>query len=159
MTTPDVVRCCDGHFRRAVYGIGPYIADYPEQALLCCIVQGWCPKFVFVFVSHLFSSCLCLTRCTAKLEDLDGLSVHTLLRSCEHTEELVKAFELGDLWDDYGLVGDIVVRFFPCIFLSRILVPLDYAISLFRAPCVSLNYSDTFGCLSADPRTPAVNLR
>jgi Plavaka transposase len=44
MTTPEVVRCPDAHFRRAVYGIGPYIGDYPEQALLACIVQNWCPK-------------------------------------------------------------------------------------------------------------------
>ena len=46
MTKPDVVRCPDGHFRRAVYGIGPYIADYPEQALLACVVQNWCPRYV-----------------------------------------------------------------------------------------------------------------
>lgn len=44
MTTPEIVRCPDAHFRRAVYGIGPYIGDYPEQALLACIVQNWCPK-------------------------------------------------------------------------------------------------------------------
>lgn len=44
MTTPEVVKCSDGHFRRAVYGLGPYIADYPEQVWLSCIVQGWCPK-------------------------------------------------------------------------------------------------------------------
>jgi hypothetical protein len=44
MTTPEVVRFPDGHFRRAIYGLGPYIGDYPEQALLACIVQGWCPK-------------------------------------------------------------------------------------------------------------------
>jgi len=51
MTTPEVVRCPDSHFRRVVYGLGPYIADYPEQALLACIVQGWCPKHVF-YVSY-----------------------------------------------------------------------------------------------------------
>jgi Plavaka transposase len=34
-TTHDVVRCCDGHFRRAIYRVGPSIADYPGQALLC----------------------------------------------------------------------------------------------------------------------------
>ena len=45
MTTPEVTLCPDGHFRRVIYGIGPYIADYPEQALLACIVQGWCPKY------------------------------------------------------------------------------------------------------------------
>jgi hypothetical protein len=50
MTKPEVVCCPDGHFRRAVYGLGPYIADYPEQALLACIVQGWCPKLVFGFI-------------------------------------------------------------------------------------------------------------
>jgi hypothetical protein len=44
MTTPEVVKCPDGHFRRAVYGLGPYIADYPEQVWLSGIVQGWCPK-------------------------------------------------------------------------------------------------------------------
>jgi hypothetical protein len=44
MTVPEVVRFPDGHFRRVIYGLGPYIADYPEQALLACIVQGWCPK-------------------------------------------------------------------------------------------------------------------
>jgi Plavaka transposase len=44
MTEPDIVRCADGYFRRVIYGLGPYIADYPEQALLACIVQGWCPR-------------------------------------------------------------------------------------------------------------------
>ncbi|KAI0348823.1 hypothetical protein OH77DRAFT_571853 [Trametes cingulata] len=43
MTAPDVVLCGDGHYRKVVYGLGPYIADYPEQALPACIVQGWCP--------------------------------------------------------------------------------------------------------------------
>ena len=44
MTKAEVVRCADDHFRQAIYEIGPYIADYPEQCLLTCIVQGWCPK-------------------------------------------------------------------------------------------------------------------
>jgi hypothetical protein len=42
--TPEVYKCPDGHFRRVIWGIGPYIADYPEQVLLACVVQGWCPK-------------------------------------------------------------------------------------------------------------------
>jgi Plavaka transposase len=48
-TTPEVFRCSDGHYRRVIWGIGPYIADYPEQALLACIVQNWCAKCVFTF--------------------------------------------------------------------------------------------------------------
>jgi len=47
MTTPEVVKCPDGHLRRTVYGLGPYIADYPEQVWLAAIVQDWCPKWVF----------------------------------------------------------------------------------------------------------------
>ena len=39
----DIVCCADHHFQRAIYGIGLYITDYPEQALVACIVTGWCP--------------------------------------------------------------------------------------------------------------------
>jgi hypothetical protein len=46
ITNPEVALTPDGHFRRVVYSIGPYIADYPEQALLACVVQGWCPRYV-----------------------------------------------------------------------------------------------------------------
>ena len=42
--TPEVFRCPDGHFRRVIWGIGPYIADYPEQVLLACIVKNWCAQ-------------------------------------------------------------------------------------------------------------------
>lgn len=48
METPDIVHCPDGHFRRVIYSLGPYIADYPEQVLLSGIVSGWCPKLVNV---------------------------------------------------------------------------------------------------------------
>ena len=44
MEEPEVIKCPDGHLCRAVYKLDPYIADYPEQCLLSCIVQGWCPK-------------------------------------------------------------------------------------------------------------------
>ena len=51
MTIPEVVRFPDGHFRKVIYGLGPYIADYSEQALLACIVQGWCLKHVFLLIN------------------------------------------------------------------------------------------------------------
>ena len=44
MMNPKVVRCPDGHFRRAFFSLGPYIADYPEQVWLACIVFNWCLK-------------------------------------------------------------------------------------------------------------------
>ena len=44
MTTPEITRCPDRHYRQVIYGFGPYIADYPKQVLLTGIVQGWCPR-------------------------------------------------------------------------------------------------------------------
>lgn len=49
MSTPEVTRCPDGHFRRVIYGLGPYLADYPEQVLFTCTVQGWCPMYVYPY--------------------------------------------------------------------------------------------------------------
>ena len=50
MTQPRVTRCADGHFRRVIYGLGPYIADYPEQVLLSLVVSGWCPMLVYSLI-------------------------------------------------------------------------------------------------------------
>ena len=44
MSTPEKVQCANGFYQKAVYGIGPYIADYPEQVLVSGIVQGRCLK-------------------------------------------------------------------------------------------------------------------
>lgn len=44
MTEPEVVLCADSKYRRAIYGFGPYIADYPEQVLIACVVQNWCAR-------------------------------------------------------------------------------------------------------------------
>ncbi|KAI9441589.1 hypothetical protein H4582DRAFT_2110402 [Lactarius indigo] len=73
-----------GHFRRVIYSIGPYIADYPEQALLACIVQGWCP------------------RCTALPGNLD---IGGERRSQELTNALINVLDPGSLWSQYGIVG------------------------------------------------------
>lgn len=51
MSIPIVMRCPDGHYRRVILTLGPYIADYPEQVLVTGIVSGWCPQCV------LLSSC------------------------------------------------------------------------------------------------------
>ena len=56
MEKPEVVRYRDGHYHRTIYGLGPYIADYPEQVLLACIVQGWCPRCVNFTFSLMINS-------------------------------------------------------------------------------------------------------
>lgn len=52
MTTWDLVRCADYHFRRTIYGLGPYIADYPEQSTAAGTVYGWCVTSVSFPASH-----------------------------------------------------------------------------------------------------------
>ena len=56
MEKPEVVRYGDGHYRQTIYGLGPYIADYPEQVLLACIVQGWCPRYDCYFINYMRDS-------------------------------------------------------------------------------------------------------
>ena len=46
MKTPDIVQCPDKYFRRVLYGLGPHIADYPEQAIIAWILMNWCPTYV-----------------------------------------------------------------------------------------------------------------
>jgi len=38
MSEPKVVKCGDGFYRCVMYGLGPYIANYPEQVLISGIV-------------------------------------------------------------------------------------------------------------------------
>ncbi|KII96186.1 hypothetical protein PLICRDRAFT_87439 [Plicaturopsis crispa FD-325 SS-3] len=104
MTTPEVTMCPDGHYRRVIYGLGPYIADYPEQVLLSSIVTGWCPK------------------CTAPPENLDGPSGR---RTHEHTAALLDAFNLKVLWRDYGIAGNITpfTASFPRADIHELLSP------------------------------------
>ncbi|KAI9569773.1 hypothetical protein HD554DRAFT_2019509 [Boletus coccyginus] len=99
-----VTRCADGHFRRVIYGLGPYIANYPEQALLGCIVQGWC------------------TCCTAQNSDLDsggGPRAHA------HSEQLCTTMDPRTLWDDYGIVGDVepFTAHFPRADIHELITP------------------------------------
>lgn len=49
MSIPVVHRCPDGHYRRCIYDLAAFIADYPEQVVLTGIVQGWCGRLVNLF--------------------------------------------------------------------------------------------------------------
>ncbi|KAJ7064481.1 hypothetical protein C8F01DRAFT_1209068 [Mycena amicta] len=87
MTKWEVMLFPDGHYRRVIFGLGPYIADYPEQVLLACVVQGWC------------------ARCTAKRDDLDGPAGR---RTQSHTEALFEALDHKRMWDEYGVISDVL---------------------------------------------------
>jgi hypothetical protein len=110
MTVPRITRCCDGHFRRIVYGLGPYIADYPEQALLACVVQNWCPKYFFYFTANKYRTLtIPFKRCTAPHDNLDGDIGGP--HSHAHTDALLSSgtITLREVWDSYGIVGELLV--------------------------------------------------
>ncbi|KAH9914673.1 uncharacterized protein B0H18DRAFT_1125390 [Fomitopsis serialis] len=89
MREPDIVRCWDGYFRRSIYGLGPFLADYPEQALCACIVYGWC------------------VTCPGDHKNLDeGLLQGR--RTREHRELLIKNMDEKRLWEDYGIISDVI---------------------------------------------------
>ena len=67
--------------------------------------------FTTLFLSF---SRLSSARYTTNNKDLDEEAGQ---HSHEHTELLMSEFELGALWDGYGLVGDIIVGYVICIYV------------------------------------------
>ena len=114
MKQPVVRRCPDNHFRRVVFGFGPFIADYPEQVVLAGIVQGWCCRYI---LSRHNEPILTLSRCAACSDDLDG-NLKANRRTCEHTEMLRQTFDPGILWDEYGVDEGVVVLFFFTLYFK-----------------------------------------
>ncbi|KIJ17530.1 hypothetical protein PAXINDRAFT_72399, partial [Paxillus involutus ATCC 200175] len=106
MIQPKVKLCPDGHYRRIIYGLGPYIADYPEQVLLSCIVQGWCPI------------------CLANRKDLDG-SDDAGPCTHEHSKLLMQTFASDILWKEYGLIDNILpfTASFPRANIHELIAP------------------------------------
>ncbi|KAG1846644.1 hypothetical protein F4604DRAFT_1884139 [Suillus subluteus] len=69
-------------------GDGPYIADYKEQLVLSCVVKHWCPKCIEVHTN------------------LDGGGMY---HCHEHSDFLIKELHRNILWDEYGLIGDLIM--------------------------------------------------
>lgn len=75
-----------------IYGLGPYIADYPEQSVLACVVYNWCAK------------------CFAFPGNLDRLNDG--LRGREATDTLCEEFDYTMLWEEWGIItGSDLVPF------------------------------------------------
>ncbi|KAI6101116.1 hypothetical protein EDD16DRAFT_1716689 [Pisolithus croceorrhizus] len=88
MTVPQVMKCPDDHFHCVICGIGPYIADYPEQVLISRIVQNWCG------------------RCTASPNDLDAGGPPCM---AELMRALIKELQASVAWDEWGIDANIVL--------------------------------------------------
>ncbi|KAG1804346.1 hypothetical protein EV424DRAFT_1544679 [Suillus variegatus] len=104
MMKPEVTCFGDGHYRRVIYGLGPYIADYEEQVLLTCIFRNWC------------------TKCLSRHGNLNDVS---LCRSRSHTDVLIEECNSGTLHLEYGIVGELVpfTNDFPHADIHELLAP------------------------------------
>ncbi|KAH9941016.1 hypothetical protein B0H21DRAFT_870312 [Amylocystis lapponica] len=104
MSIPEIARCPDGHFRRVVYELGPFIADYPEQVMLAGIVQGWCPK------------CLAAP---------DELRTAGQPRCRAHTEYLRSHFDSDVAWTGWGIDMNVMpfTTNFPRADIYELLTP------------------------------------
>ncbi|PPQ73084.1 hypothetical protein CVT24_009448 [Panaeolus cyanescens] len=105
MEKPELMKYCDGFYRWTIFGIGPYIADYPEQVLLACIVQNWCPL------------------CTAQWNKLDDSEAGR--RSHKLTEALMDVMGPKALWSDFGIIDGILpfTHEFPRADIHELLSP------------------------------------
>ncbi|KAI1784730.1 hypothetical protein LXA43DRAFT_901116, partial [Ganoderma leucocontextum] len=78
-TTPEVLRCPDGQFRRAIFSTGPFIADYPEQVYVSGITSGWAPKSVSTCILIIHSESKCRLRFPAFIYYFPRADMHELL--------------------------------------------------------------------------------
>ncbi|KAH9923725.1 uncharacterized protein BXZ73DRAFT_91410 [Epithele typhae] len=86
MHIPLPLRCPNGHWCAAIFDIGPFLADYPEQVYVSGIVQGWCPK------------------CLAFPDELDNQGTPRFRALTDHLQDV---FDPGTLWDVFGVVRDV----------------------------------------------------
>lgn len=103
MTKWTLKRFPDGYFRRVIYSLGPYIARRTSitsmhHAQLVCQVP--------IRILCVFFSLNYVCRCMACNKDLDK---DALYRCEEHTNLLIESVEWGVLWNEYGIIGDLVV--------------------------------------------------
>ena len=139
MTTPKVVKCPDAHFRQAIFGLGPYIADYPEQVYLSSTVQNWCATYIFILAILLTLSHWC-NSCDAPARDLDCRQGHP--RSHEKTDFLISEFSPGILWNEFGIRSDVVVCCIAVlwVYISLIINSLSLSHTISLVP-TSMSYS------------------
>ncbi|KAI6032115.1 hypothetical protein BKA83DRAFT_4461746 [Pisolithus microcarpus] len=84
----------DGHYHHVVFGLGPYIADYEEQCLICLAMR----------------------------QELDGDALYQIH---EHAEALIEEFDLKNLQDKYGIVGNLIpfTSSFPHANIYKLIAP------------------------------------
>ncbi|KAI6136006.1 hypothetical protein F5141DRAFT_1208383 [Pisolithus sp. B1] len=104
MTVPQLMKCPDHHFCHVIFGINPYIADYPEQVPISRIIQNWCGQ------------------CLAFPNDLDGGGAAWMR---QFTQALTEELPPGVAWDEWGVDASILqfTDNFPHTDICQLLAP------------------------------------
>ncbi|KAI6101179.1 hypothetical protein F5141DRAFT_1065946 [Pisolithus sp. B1] len=104
MTTPQLMKCPNHHFCHVIFGISPYIADYPEQVLVSGILQNWC-------------GC-----CLAFPNDLDSGGAP---QTRDLTDALADKLLPAVAWNEWGVDASIVLFTdnFPHVDICQLLAP------------------------------------
>lgn len=110
--TPDVVWCPDQYFRRILYGLGPHISDYPEQAMIVWILLNWCPTYVKspVRLAGLLAKSFLTKRSRRCHAHPHSLDTPCRLRTTDHTAVLISLHTPEVLREKYGIVPDAKVN-------------------------------------------------
>jgi hypothetical protein len=103
----DIIWCSDHHFWHAIYGLGLYIADYPEQTAAAGMVYNWCVMWAWVSIccGHTNLS----DSCDAKPTDLNNPDASLCTR--EKTAALLDNEDSESLWYNHGIIPDLHVCF------------------------------------------------
>ncbi|KAJ3980770.1 hypothetical protein F5890DRAFT_1418942 [Lentinula detonsa] len=108
MSRPLIRKCPDGYFRRVLYDLAAFIADYPEQVYLSGVVQGW------------------YGRCTAIHSNLDDLSDSD--RRTRALDQILREEYGGEgclLWNNFGMDKHVIpfTEHFPRADIHEMLSP------------------------------------
>ena len=110
-------------------GLDHILLTTPSKSFLLVLFKvGAQGVLILVTVFHIGANLFDL-RCTARAHDLDG---EAGLQSQEHMEALVNLFDLKMLWEDYGIVGDVIVRVHVVKLVSCIELITSHSPHIFR---------------------------
>ena len=108
MSEPKVVCCRDSHYHHTIYvqswslhwglpGTVPPVLYHPRMVCKVSVTNLMCYLLM-----------ICIYRCTAK--DTDLKAEDTACHHQEFTEALIEEFSDAKLWDEWGLVGDVIIN-------------------------------------------------
>jgi len=154
MKTPDIVLCPDRYYRRGIYGLGPHISDYPEQATLTWILSNWCPTYISFLLERVFTSIKFISSCLANPSSLDTPCRH---RSAIHTDTLIGLHDDETLWSVYGIVPGATVGVLCYLIWALLMTPPAIHIVLPQGGYIRIDHARSIapidqGRLQGSPR-------